>query len=284
MLVIDKKMVGILVIQWPDVWAQKADKVLPPHLGSLEFYVIGAQLSELYLEIIDNFSNDDIEKSWISHFKIKAGAEAETEVFQEQCECAKTSQKPISEITDESTFEIRIGKAIVVISICHPKGVPNPRISINKIKNISENRNYTYFSCGYKIPVHRIFDIHIDKEKRTATAEVEMINQELVNIFKGIGSSFQPCFSYCDAILIVGQLSQILLFNLDGITRENASNLWMRSIESTYTEPIGDRFKVELRADEFKQVNLRNTPFRASNLYLNCEDKMIAKLKFAYQL
>jgi hypothetical protein len=30
-LVVDKKLIGVLDVQWPDVWAQKQNKDLPPH-------------------------------------------------------------------------------------------------------------------------------------------------------------------------------------------------------------------------------------------------------------
>jgi len=117
-----------------------------------------------------------------------------------------------------------------------------------------------------------------------ATAEIEMLNQELMDDFQGIGRKYQPCFSYTDAILIVGQLSQILIFSLEGLTRDRASNLWMRHIESKYILPIENTFTIELRADDFRTVKLKGNDFRTSNLYLNCADQMTAQLKFAYQI
>ena len=45
-----------------------------------------------------------------------------------------------------------------------------------------------------------------------------------------------------------------------------------------------DRFRVELFAEEFKELSVQNRTFRASGLHFKCNDRMTADLKFAYQL
>jgi len=282
-IVADNKLTGMLNVEWPIVWAQKNNQSLSPHLGTLEFYVIAAQLSESYLEIIENFSAQDIAHTWISYFKIKAGSEAETMLEQEECTCRQTSVKKGR--TGEVSiflFEVKIGKSIICLTLSHTS-VQKGQVS-KRTKKTPESVPLSYFTTGYKIPVHRIFNIRLNKATRVATAEIEMLNQELMDDFQGIGRKYQPCFSYADAILVAGQLSQILLFNLDGLTRQTASNLWMRQIESKYHQPLGDRFAIELRADDFKLVKLKENNFRTSNLHLRCSDQMTAQLKFAYQL
>jgi len=284
-LVAGERLIGVLNIEWSNIWAQKEGVSLSPHLGSLEFYVIAAQLSELYLEIIDNFSKRDIENTWISHFKIKAGTEAETVLRQEECMCSKiaTTVDANNGIL-KSSFEVKIGKCVVNLTLDHKPCLSHSRISVNKIREMKDRVAFSYFTTGYKVPIYRIFNINLDTQTRIATAEIEVLNQEFLNDFRGLGRKYQPCFSYTDAILIVGQLSQILLFSLDGLTRDRASNLWMRQIESKYHQPLGDRFTIELRADDFKILKLNENNFRTSTLHLNCSDQMTAQLKFAYQL
>jgi len=119
-LVADNKLTGMLKVEWPIVWAQKNNQSLSPHLGTLEFYVIAAQLSEAYLELIEKFSAEDIAHTWISHFKIKAGSEAETMPEQEECTCRQTSVKKgrTGEVS-VFLFEVKIGKSIICLTLSH---------------------------------------------------------------------------------------------------------------------------------------------------------------------
>lgn len=78
----------------------------------------------------------------------------------------------------------------------------------------------------------------------------------------------------------------MLLFSLDNLTRENASNLWMRSVDCKYHTPITDIAKVKLSVKDSKKIRVSDDQYyRAVTLYLDLDDeKMTSICKFAYQL
>lgn len=286
-------LVGSLNLDWPNLWAEKGGKKLKPHLGSLEFYVIAVRFVEYYILIIDNMKKCCLNKIWVKDFVSKAGNEAVESDSDIRCQCRKLSQtREGQKIT--SRFEIKIGKASVTISTeydtcdekpCFSSCNDSAHVSVESIIKAKEYK-YSYYDLGYKIPMHKISNIIINRNEQHITADVEAINSELSSDFSGIGNAFQPYITYCDIIPITGQLSQMLLFSLDNLTRENASNLWMRSVDCKYHTPITDIAKVKLSVKDSKKIRVSDDQYyRAVTLYLDLDDeKMTSICKFAYQL
>lgn len=292
LIIQDHALIGYLNIKWPNLWAEKAGRKLKPHVGSLEFYVIAVQFIEHYMTIVDNIKKDCVNRIWVEDFVSKAGNEAVEESSNIPCICKKSSQTHEGN-TVKSTFVVDIGKASIKLTIRYETCIERKClsscnnascVSIDSILNAKKNQ-LSYYSLGYKVPMHKITNIEVNKETESITADVELINSELANSFAGISSLFQPCFTYCDIILITGQLSQILLFTLDNLTRENASNLWMRSVNCKYNTPIIDTANFKLSVKEFKKINTAGSEYRTTTLFLDFGDgKMTSICKFAYQL
>lgn len=288
----NNSLVGYLNISWPHLWAEKAGKSLKPHVGSLEFYVIAVQFIEYYMVILDNIKKECVNRMWVEDFVSKAGSEAVEEDASIPCKCTKLSQF-VEDRKITSKFAIEIGKVVVKLTInyetcmerrCMSSCSNTSCMSIDNILNV-KHEQLSYYTLGYKVPMHEISNITVDKDKETITADAKLINLELANDFVGVSSVFQPCFTYCDIILITGQLSQILLFSLDNLTRENASNLWMRSVDCKYRIPIKDHTHIKLQVKELKKINASGREYRSSTLLLDIGDgKMTSVCKFAYQL
>lgn len=288
----NNSLVGYLNISWPHLWAEKAGKSLKPHVGSLEFYVIAVQFVEYYMTILDNIKKDCMNRMWVEDFVSKAGNEAVEEDASIPCKCTKLSQC-IDGRNVTTKFVIGIGKVVVKLTVhyetcmerrCMSSCNNASCMSIDNILSVKEEQ-LSYYTLGYKVPMHKISNIMVDKEKGYITADAQLVNLELANDFVGVSSNFQPCFTYCDIILITGQLSQILLFSLDNLTRENASNLWMRSVECKYSVPIKDLTHIKLEVKESKAINVSGRDYRSSTLFLDFGDgQMTSVCKFAYQL
>lgn len=283
----DDKVIGILQVHWPQKWAQKNKEVLTPHLGSLELFVIAAHLVELYLQGIDNMSENDIENSWIEVIKINSGIQAISHAHAEECECVKNSSVFIDNDVAQSHFSIKIVSTQINITIRHKIHAANSCLSVKRIKLLSQDFSTSFFSFGYKIPICNIHNIHLSIESRRAEAQITILNQELLHEFKGMGRAYQPFFNISDGILVVGQLTQTLLYNLDGLTRDNTSNLWMRYIESHYNTPIlvGEKISLSIHAEEFKTLHIKKTLYRVSTIHISiAEGKITGKIKVAHQI
>ncbi|MFW5850922.1 MAG: AvrD family protein [Bacteroidota bacterium] len=281
------ELIGILHVEWPKIWAQKKHESIAPHLGSLELFVIAAHLVELYLKGIDNLTDSEIENAWVSFIKINSGVQAISEIKAEECGCKKISECIIDDKTIQSSFSVKIVSTLVQITICHRKNSVPAYMSVNALQLLVKNFYSSFFSIGYKVPVCSIKNVYVNTTERKAQAEIDICNHELLSEFTGIGRAFQPFFNFTDGILVVGQVTQTLLYNLDGLTRDNTSNLWMRCIESTYKSPIpfDEIITLDIHAEEFKTLRIKDAVYRVSTIHISISNSRITgKIKVAHQI
>ncbi len=293
LLIYDNSLLGNLNVQWPEVWSEKNGGKRKPHLGSLELYIIAVQFVEYYMEIIDNLKKECLERVWVNNFISKVGNGCIEECENMACKCTKLSQKK-SGCHVDCLFEIKIGKAIVRLAInyvscenrvCLSTCNGNAVISLDKISNMKKRGELSFYSLGYKILMHKITNVVVNKEERFIEADIELVNEELSAYFEGISRTYQPCITFCDIIPITGQLSQILLFSLDDISREDAGNLWMRTADCKYFRPIKGQTKVRITVKESSIINTVGINYRAATLLLDYNGgDSLSECKFAYQL
>ncbi|VVB78275.1 Pseudomonas avirulence D protein (AvrD) [uncultured archaeon] len=85
-----------------------------------------------------------------------------------------------------------------------------------------------YFSDGFRNTHHDIYDIEIDPKNGIINAKVDLRYGGQWSQKNGEGC--KPHLSSIDSILIAGQLTQILMYAQDGISREESNNLWLREL------------------------------------------------------
>lgn len=283
---------GNLTIVWPEIWSEKNSGLRKPHLGSLELYVIAVRLVERYLGIIDNLKKECLERVWVNNFIPKVGQAIE-DCLELSCKCTKLSQNQVGNRID-CLFEVKIGKASVKLAInydvckekpCLAACVGNSCISIQKLLNAKEQEEHSFYTIGYKIPMHKITNIIVDKTARDIRADIELVNIEMSPFFNGLSKTFQPCLTFCDIILITGQLAQILLFSLDNVDREKAGNLWMRSADCKYFTPIKEDTNVKISIKDSSILQTGGIDYRMATLLLDFNDgDSLSECKFAYQI
>lgn len=293
LIIQNNSLLGNLSIAWPEVWSEKNGELRKPHLGSLELYVIAVRFVEHYLGIIDNLKKECIEKVWVNNFVPKVGQGAIENCHELACRCSKLSQRQDKNRIN-CLFEVKIGKATVRLAIdynlceekrCFAGCVANPCISIQKLLDLRVHDERSFYTTGYKIPVHKITDIIVNKEEQSVRADIELLNIELSPFFNGLSKAYQPCLTFCDIILVTGQLAQILLFSLDNINREEAGNLWMRTADCKYFRPIKENTGVKISVKESSMLKTGGIEYRAATLLLDFNDgDSLSECKFAYQI
>ncbi|MDH6310055.1 hypothetical protein M2451_002945 [Dysgonomonas sp. PFB1-18] len=289
----NNSLVGNLDLDWPDTWSEKSGEKRKPHIGSLELYVIAARMVEYHLNIVDNLREDCIERVWVNNFVTKVSQGAIEECSQLACKCTKLSQNEKNGRID-CLFEIKISKAMVRLAInydlcreraCMSSCVGKPCISFNNMLKASSPQIPSFHSIGYKVPVHKITNVMVDKKDSFIEADIELLNGELSPSFGGLGRAYQPCLTFCDIILTTGQLAQILLFSLDDIDREKAGNLWMRTADCKYFKPVPGETKVRISVTDSTIMKTGGVTYRAATLLLDYNNgDSLSECRFAYQL
>lgn len=96
-----------------------------------------------------------------------------------------------------------------------------------------------FFSHGFRNTRHDLYDIEIDPAGGVVSAKVDL--SYTGDWSRKRGEVCRPHLSSIDAILITGQLAQMLMYAQDGIGRDESNNLWLRELElSPGRKPVED--------------------------------------------
>lgn len=119
--------------------------------------------------------------------------------------------------------DCRIGTMRVAATVDLPNAV-SPRDVLLPGEDVSGERA-RYFGDVYKTQERRISDVVLDATSGSASARVAVLGDCATT---GFSSVYRPTLSIIDGMLVLAQLSQALLYDIDGLTRANSDNLWMR--------------------------------------------------------
>jgi hypothetical protein len=271
----DETLYGYTVIKWPDTWARKKGKVIKPHAGTLDFFVIAVQFVELYYSLIE--TAEKMEQMWISDFICSSGA---TFIEDERisCSCRQQSRRMDGNRLIAS-FEIKIADAAVQLII-------ENRITreADRLPETDSERIISFHREGYKYYHREISNILWNKTDKHITADYNLIAEDIYAV-GGIGSFYMPCLTFCDLILVSGQLSQILAFGLDDITREEASCLFLRKIHGKYVKPVSGKTSVNVSVVHSDILKMRNETYRGVHLFFDFNNgDLTANCKAAYKI
>lgn len=277
-IVKDNILFASVLVQWPADWSKKKGVSLLPHIGTLDFFTISTILAETYFRNVKNSYEHQIREMWIFEFHCKVGNQC-IEENRSICKCELASEISKEKQT-EFNLKISIANAKVELKIL----LPNKNKEIfSKIRQqaISEGDSY-YYDC-YKNASRIITNIKVYTLSKCITASF-VLKHANNSIYNGLGSAYMPCVTLCDLVLVCGQLSQIILYQLDNTTREEASNLWLRNIKCVYTSPIKEKSEVSVKLKDSRKVNLKDRIYNCSDLIFNFNDgNLIAECSAAYQ-
>ena len=230
------------------------------HLGAIEYTAIACNVCEQLLKKEYNLTDEEIVVSWIRScfLKIKEPVSIqESEQVDIDAKIVGFSQSVLSINGYVSKLEIRIGSAVVKMEIDHPVNLWIKFLSTTpKKKNISN-----LYIDGYKQRIHQITDIHLHSERKECDASVEIIEENKSHL--GIGAKYKTTL-LCDIINVSGQLSQILLYTLEGIARKDANNMWLREFSINYPRPEKSlNYPVKITFNRFDKIKIHHEDWRS---------------------
>jgi len=233
------------------------------HLGAIEYTAIACNVCEQLLRKEYNLMDHEIAASWIRCCFLKIKEPVDINKNKEVSVHGKIVDLKQSEMSINgyiSKLEIRIGNAIVKIEVDHPV-----RLWFKLLFWESKGQNICNLHIdGYKQRIHQITDICLNTEKKTCDASVEIIEKK--KNYQGIGAKYRTTL-LADIINVSGQLSQVLLYTLEGITRKCANNMWLREFSINYLEPSETLYyPVKITFDRFDKIKIRNEDWRSVHL------------------
>jgi hypothetical protein len=92
-----------------------------------------------------------------------------------------------------------------------------------------------YYGAGFKARGQRIRDLEVRDQVR-AKAVLDL-SADGPQASSGLEAAYQPTASMVDAFVTALQLAQVMMYDLDGIPRQDSDTLWMRQTTITRTTP-----------------------------------------------
>ncbi|AUG78957.1 hypothetical protein CFP65_4203 [Kitasatospora sp. MMS16-BH015] len=230
---------GTLDLDYPADWSKKKDGDLRPHLSTVDALVLGVQLAELHLAHAYGLGPVERRSVRLRKVSMRAGTTP-----QEDLTGVPLTGRLVGTEADQeaagghrSSYECTVGKLVVRCTIEHPvtaEATAEARWdSLTDALGPGEPR---FYGEGFKLRRHTIEDVRVDTEELSAAAAVRFTPVEGSPApVEGIEGDGQPSVSLVDCFVVNLQLAQVLMYELDSITRAESNTLWM--MQTVLTAP-----------------------------------------------
>ena len=209
------------------LWSNKSDKVIQPHLSTLDGVILSCLFAEKYLEL----QNMPFENFYLFKFEIKSGMKPI-----ENLEKIPMNLKNVKFDKRKVTFYVLVLDMKVKI------GLENFEFNYQvkkKLNNLSD-----YLPNHLKDTKHNIYDISfldtLDIADRCSIfCKANKVTGE-EKYYKGIASNFSASYSILELLIIFSQMAEMLAYHADDVDRECSETLWMKNVKAEVSQPILD--------------------------------------------
>ncbi|MFH8224866.1 AvrD family protein [Streptomyces sp. NPDC018057] len=260
-------------ISYPKDWsAKRSSGELRPHLSSIDAVVLAAQLIECHLGHVYGLTAEQRSRAWIRSVEARAGGEPTLDLAAIAVGCTVTGSNAQKNSLGDwlTSFECRVGSIKVGIQVEHDAGdtPPQPGAFDSPAGVLGETWN-PYHGNGHKLGTRTIERVRLFPQDGTAQALATVSPAGRAEPLNGLGSWYAPALSLVDGIVISAQVAQALLYEVDGVSRDDTSTLWMRRFraeQKTPHQPIGTPFICALSTTSSRLRDMRGAKWRMSDL------------------
>ncbi|MBT2481754.1 AvrD family protein [Streptomyces sp. ISL-94] len=232
-------------IHLPETWSRKGQTLQRPHLSTLDGMLLAAQLTGLYAAHTHRLGPDA--QFRVRAMRLKAGTmpdEEGLERFGVTARRLSTTASPYTSGWSLTTADCTIGSMSVQIEAEHPTAdqPDGAQGSYATAEELNGPWNSAVFGFSHRHRSQHLEDVVTDIAEGTAHARLTLVDTP----GQGPAAAQEP--TAIDLFVSALQLGQVLLYELDNLSRAESNTLWMRSTTFTSTteaEPDG-RFRVAL--------------------------------------
>lgn len=257
-------------IVYPPTWSKK-NHALQPHLSSIDAFMAGAQLCEMYLREAYGIGALASRQMWIRRCVLKAGnvPTLDLEAVPALCTLLKTERSEDSLCGYLSSFTGRIGSMGVEFVIDHPliAATEDVAVQYENATDLLGPPGQRYYGAAYTETHVLMQDVELDPVANRARSRLSLEHPSQMQNLEGMGAAYVPFVSALNGIVSVAQLAQALMYHYDGITREASNNLWMRKIAISCPLPFtpSRSMQVETWCNKTSLLPIKDTVWRSSS-------------------
>lgn len=227
-------------VRYPADWSKKAAGTdLRPHFSTVDGIVVAAQLAEACL----SGPGADLRDAWLRKVRLTAGSSPQEELTGLPAEATLRRTAPVAGHPARmvSTVDCAIGTMRVRCEVEHSPARPvEEERTLSGLDALLGPAADRYFGVGFTTRRQYVRDVEVDHQELRADARLTLGHEDGAAVpGAGIEGSYQPSVSVIDAFVTALQLAQVMLYDLDGMRRQDSNTLWMR--QTTLTASYPDR-------------------------------------------
>ncbi|KUL32252.1 AvrD family protein [Streptomyces regalis] len=265
-------------VSYPSDWSAKGTGTeLVPHLSSVDALVLGAQLAEILLGHAYRLDAGARSRMWLRSVRMRAGAHPQEDLDRLAVHGVARPAESVH-VTDGlrvSPIRFRIGSMEVWCEVQHevsggyrPDGAQTRHASVEEALGEPHRR---YFAELFRHRGQHVTGLTVDREsgRVDATAHITPAPGESPLRSTGLEAAYAPSASMIDAITVMGQLAQVLLYEIDGLDRSDSNTLWLRQAALSTRlplRPLDHAFPVHARIEDTRVLSIADDTWRVCDL------------------
>ncbi|WP_329268829.1 AvrD family protein [Streptomyces pseudovenezuelae] len=265
-------------VRYPSDWSAKgAGERLVPHLSSVDALLLGAQLAEILLGHAFGLDAGARSRMWLRDVRLRAGGRPQENLDDLPVHGLVRPAEPAygTDGLCATAVHSRIGSMDVRCEVQHETGDGYRRDSGQALHPSSEDAlaepYRRYFVEQFRHRDLRVTGVAVDRQagRVDATVHITPAPGEGHPLSTGLEAAYGPSASMIDAITVTGQLTQVLLYALDGLDREASETLWLRRATLSTRLPLRalDRaFPVHARIEDTRRLAIAGDIWRVCDL------------------
>ncbi|MFJ9565173.1 AvrD family protein [Streptomyces fuscichromogenes] len=265
-------------VRYPPDWSAKgAGAQLVPHLSSIDALVLGAQLAEILLGHAYGLDADARSRMWLREVRLRAGGRPQEDLDRLAVHGVVRPEES-AHVTDGlrvTPVRSSIGSMEFWAEVQHETGshchTAHGETHHPSAEAVLGEPYRHHFADLFRHRSQRITDLAVDRSagRVDATVHITPAPGEDQGLCTGLEAAYTPSTSMVDAIAVMGQLAQILLYALDGLDRADSETLWLRRATLSTRLPLRalDRaFPVHVRIEDTSRLAIAGDTWRVCDL------------------
>lgn len=228
-------------VHYPADWSRKAGADLRPHFSTIDGLVVAAQLAEVCLADPATTRGTGHQDAWLRTVKLSAGTSPQEDLHRipVQATLRRTAPADRDSARRVSTIDCEAGSMRVRCEVDH---APVPAVAGEAVYDdfsaLLGPGAQRHFGEGFTRRRQSVREVEVDHERLRATAELDVVTEGPASASdSGLEGRYRPGVSMVDAFVTALQLAQVLLYDVDGIRRQDSNTLWMRQTTMTAARP-----------------------------------------------
>jgi hypothetical protein len=201
---------------------------------------VAAELADLYLRHAYGLEDADASRSWIRRAVMKASSTPTTDLGRvpASIEVERTEASPEAMCGTLSHLACVAGSMAVDLIVDHPVvEARNRSAAYDQMDDALGSADRRHYTSGYKstaIDLSEVSSDAVDHASATMTLQPSTRREAA----SGLSADYEPFASMMYALTAAAQMSQVVLYGYDQLSRETSNNMWLRRLSMEMPRPV----------------------------------------------